>query len=378
MPQLPPFCPNKACRNHQHPQGEIWYKPFGWYVTKAMGKVKRYACLTCGKSFSEQTFRLSYYLHLHIDFRDIFYRISACEGVRAMARYFQVTDKVIANRVGRLARQAIGVMAGLRSDFVCQEPLAADGFESFIRSQYSPNNIHHLIGSASQYVHACDLAHIRRKGRMTAYQKQKRSQLERGERSLSGEIFASFDRLCHTIREIAGPNGPIVLHTDEKKEYRAVLTANRCLEGKVRHLTTSSRKARTFRNPLWAVNYYDRELRKDQAAHVRETTRWSQETNNCLERLYVYAGYHNFFKPFRIKQRDTRSHAEVAGFDKKKIERLLRSFFTRRFFFTRVDLNISEWLVWLRGYSTPFRACYQSLPAYVTGGERSFPMAVAA
>ena len=378
MPSPPAFCPNTVCQNHHHPHGKRWYKPFGWYDTKAHGKVKRYACRRCGKSFSEQTFRLSYYLHLNINFKDLFYRISACEGVRAMARYFQVTDKVIANRVGRLARQVMGVMAGLRVGFECREALAADGFESFIHSQYSPNNIHHLIGKTSQYVHACDLAHLRRKGRMTEYQKRKRERLEQGEKSLSGEIYTSFERICHTIREIAGNTERIDLHTDEKREYRAVLVAHRYIDGKVWHLTTSSRKARTFRNPLWAVNYYDRELRKDQAAHVRETTRWSQETNNCMERLYVYAGYHNFFKPFRIKQRDTRSHAEVAGFDKKRLMGLLGSFFTRRFFFSRLQLSISEWLVWLRGHWTPFRPGYQSLPAYVTGGERSYPLATAA
>ena len=378
MPSPPAFCPNTACQNHRHPHGKRWYKPFGWYDTQAHGKVKRYACLKCGKSFSEQTFRLSYYVHLNIDFKDLFYRISACAGIRAMARYYQVTDKVIANRVGRLARQAMGVMAGLREGFECREALASDGFESFIRSQYSPTNIHHLMGKTSQYVHACDLAHLRRKGRMTEYQKRKRQRLEQSEKSLSGEIYASFERICHTIREMAGNVERIDLHTDEKREYRAVLVAHKHMGGKIRHLTTSSRQARTFRNPLWAVNYFDRELRKDQAAHVRETTRWSQETNNCMERLYVYAGYHNFFKPFRIKRRDTRSHAEVAGFDKKRIKGFLETFFTGRFFFSQLRLNISEWLVWLRGYWTPFRTGYQRIPAYVTGGERASPLAAAA
>ena len=377
MAQCPPFCPNSACANHRTALVKNWYKPFGYYTTQAYGRVKRYACLRCGKSFSEQTFRLSYYLHKKISFRDIVYRISACSGIRAMARWYQVTDKVISNRIGRLARQVMGLMAEMRAYQDFREDLVADGFESFIHSQYSPNNIHHLIGKTSQYVYACDLAHIRRKGRMTDYQKHRRAHLERDEH-LSGEITASFARICQTIHDLTGKTTTIILHTDEKKEYQAVLEMNNALDGKVRHRMTSSRKARTYHNPLWPVNYYDRELRKDQASQVRETTRWARETNNCMERMYVYAGYHNFFKPFRIKQRDTRTHAQVAGFDVGQLKMRLKTFFTKRFFYSRIALNISEWLVWLRAYRTPFLQRFQTLPAYITGKERRMPLACAA
>jgi hypothetical protein len=289
-----------------------------------------------------------------------------------------VTDKVIANRIGRLARQSIGAMAELRCSQDCEEALVADGFESFIRSQYSPNNIHHLIGKTSQYVYACDLAHLRRKGRMTDAQKRKREQLEQGEPIVSGEVFASFERICQTIDDLAGKRGSIVLHTDKKKEYRSVLEVNRYLDGKVTHVRTSSRQARIYRNPLWAVNYYDRELRKDQASQVRETTRWSQEANNSMERMYAYAGYHNFFKPFRIRRRDVRTHAEMAGYDANRMRCLRKSFFTDRYFFSKVAFTVSEWLVWLRAYRTPFVSRYQVLPGYMTGKERLPSLARAA
>ena len=370
MPQPPPFCPNSTCSNHRTPPGAGWYRPFGAYHTRAYGKVKRYLCLACGKSFSDQTFSLSYYLHLKIDLKDLFFSLASCSGIRALARKHGVTDKAISNRIGRLSRQAIGTMAGLRPFQASGEDLVADGFESFILSQYSPNNIHHLMGASSQYVHACDLAHIRRKGRMTELQKRKRERLERGNPRVSGEIHASFDRICHAIRDLPSSRDTIVLHTDEKREYRAVLEANGYLEGRVKHRTTSSKQARTYHNPLWPVNYYDRELRKDQASMVRETTRWSQETNNCLERTYAYAGYHNFFKPFRIRQHDMRTHAEVAGFPAPKIASHQGRFFSDRFFYSKVSFNISEWLVWLRAYHTPFRSGFQALPAYVTGAER--------
>ena len=202
MPQIPPFCPRTTCRNHQAPTGKKWYYSIGRYHTKAHGPVQRFICRVCGKTFSEQTFRLSYYLHRKISFRAIFSNITACSGIRALARSFQVTDKVISNRVGRLARQAMGLMASLRSSQRFSEDVTADGFVSYIRSQYSPNNIHHLIGTDSQYVYACDLAYLRRKGRMTRYQKLKRRRLERTDR-VFGEISTSFQRICHTLHDLS-------------------------------------------------------------------------------------------------------------------------------------------------------------------------------
>jgi hypothetical protein len=68
----------------------------------------------------------------------------------------------------------------------------------------------------------------------------------------------------------------------------------------------------------------------------------------------------------------------VAGFDATHIRFFKESFFTDRFFFSKVLLNASEWLVWLRGYRTVFRPRYQYLPGYVTCQERLVPQARAA
>ena len=72
---------------------------------------------------------------------------------------------------------------------------------------------------------------------------------------------------------------------------------------------------RDRRNPLFPVNYIDRELRKDLAEHVRETVRFARNVNHCMERLWVYLLDHNVYKRFRINDRVgvERSHADEAG-----------------------------------------------------------------
>ena len=66
----PPFCPHPACPLHVKPgsddarrlRGKDWYTHAGVYHTKVRGEVQRFKCRVCGKGFSEQTFRLDYYV----------------------------------------------------------------------------------------------------------------------------------------------------------------------------------------------------------------------------------------------------------------------------------------------------------------------------
>ena len=95
-----------------------------------------------------------------------------------MGRILTASPTCITNRISRLARQAIAVHVELLSQLALSEDLVADGFESFAVSQYFPNNIQVLVGKESQYWLFSDFAHLRRKGRMTEYQKLRNQQLQ--------------------------------------------------------------------------------------------------------------------------------------------------------------------------------------------------------
>ena len=81
------------------------------------------------------------------------------------------------------------------------------------------------------------------------------------------------------------------------------------------HMTVNSKLPRTVFNPLFPSNYVDRELRKDQAAHRRETTCFGRNVANGLARMACYLGWHNYSKRYLIKARvhDRRTHAAAAG-----------------------------------------------------------------
>lgn len=369
MVTIPPFCPNAACRYH-YPQAlrgtrkSPWYHKDGYYHSTCHGTVQRFVCTCCGTRFSAQTFSLDYGVKKRLSNRRIFQQVNSGSGIRFAARNLKVSEKVIVNRIARLARQAIAMHALLRELFSLAEELAADGFESFTGSQYFPNNIHLAVGKGSQYLYGADYAHLRRKGRMTPAQKQRRMELEEQWKAPPGEIIRSFTRLVRQIGRYQreNPASPLWLYTDEKQEYWQVLAD----VAWIRQVTVPSTAPRTLRNHLFPVNYFDRELRKDQSNHTRETVEFSRDVNNAMDRVWMYSAYHNYVKPYRIgvKEGEETTHAEQAGIPPEVIAKLWKTFFTRRFFVSHLNLSESEWRSWYRCYATPMKYTAPRYPRY--------------
>jgi transposase-like protein len=373
---VPLFCPNKDCIHHHYtrPTAERWYYRTGFYHTQAFGAVQRFRCRCCGRGFSAQTFRLDYYVKKPRPYLFIFQRITSGSGIRSIGRDLEISHQAIINRLSRLGRQSIGLQAELAGELTLEEDLAADGFESFVSSQYEPNNIHLLVGSKSQFLYAFDYAHLRRKGRMTEWQKKIRASREAGYRRSLRSIPESFAQLMVTALALIrhSERQHTTLFTDKKLEYVRVLNGaleSRRLQkaGRFSHVRISSHLQRTIYNPLFPVNYMDRQLRKDNANHVRETVQYSMSVNNCLERVAIYQAQHNYRKPYRVDDIEERErlHGEVAGIARGRIEEAKKSFFELRYFVSRVKLEWSQALVWFRMVGNVDRPCGSYWPAYV-------------
>jgi hypothetical protein len=179
---------------------------------------------------------------------------------------------------------------------------------------------------------------------MTEHQRQKRVETEKLYRAPAGGIGRSFKAIALRAMEICNNSGrgQICLNTDEHKSYPYAIKAaqrewkrnNGNAKVEIRHVRVNSRKPRTRSNIIYASNYMDREFRKDLASHVRESVEFSRNYNDDMYRLSAYCFKHNFIKVYRIKNEryDKRSHAEVAGIKKEKIEDELKDIYrTRRF-----------------------------------------------
>lgn len=368
---VPPFCPRPGCEHHLEPAHPSWYEVDGHYETRAFGPVPRFRCKSCGRSFSTQTFRLDYYAKKVVDYRVLERLLASSMSGRALGRQLGISPDSVQNRIERLSRQALAVHSALRPLADPREAVAVDGFQSFDRSQFFPNNITISVATDSRFLLEATHASLRRSGTMTEAQKRRHATLERGVGYEPYALERSFTEILEQLgRDRAPTRGrPLVLATDLKKEYTRALDRHALgtLDPDlVRRVMVSSRAARTRANPLFPVNYWDRELRKDQAAHRRETTCHCRNASNGMARFWCYAGYHNYRKRYLIRAPadDRRRHADAAGISRGVRREFEGLWYKARAFFTRSALSTAGMKAWLKLFRTPGTDWIGRVPAF--------------
>lgn len=226
-------------------------------------------------------------------------RLVACSCYRQIAREIGVSPTTVLRQVERLGRQCLLFHDEHRPRAV-EEPIVIDGFESFEFSQYTPVHFHVAVGARSHFVYGFTDSELRRKGRMTRAQRNRRTQLEQ---SLGRPDPRSIEKEVRTLLQIVVPEGASVrLRSDRHPAYRRAL---RALEGRrLTHERTASTETRDTRNPLFAANLLDLLLRHSSANHKRETIAFSKRRQSAAERLFVWIVWRNYLKSFSERARD--------------------------------------------------------------------------
>jgi transposase-like protein len=373
----PPFCPNHRCRYHRKPDSSVsWYLRRGFYSTRSLTRIQRYQCRDCRSFFSSRTFSIDYFSKRSLDYHRLLTYLVSGMSIRAMARACSCSPNTIANKLSRLSRQVLAFTENISSSINLREDLVADGFESFVVSQYFPNNFTLLVGQDSQFVYSLTYAQLRRKGAMTEHQAHRALYYRMRYPLPRNQITRSFSRLASKAAELLTRStltDHLILYTDEKREYRKPVAdlrdAGLPVAGvkRIVHVRTRATEPRTKENPLYAVNYLDREIRKDQAEHHRETVCFARNVNASLERMELYLFHHNFIKPYRVNRRDCvyESHACAGGIDGAEIRKGMYQVFTRRVFLSTERLGYHAERVWRHAYPTPKKFLCDYLPAYV-------------
>ena len=370
---LYPFCPNPRCRLHLEHPGPRWFRTKGTYRTRAFGLVRRFRCRSCGKTFSSQTFSVDYFAKRRVDYFDLLDRHASSESLRALSRNLRLSCGTVQNRLDRLARQGIALHAHLRRFADPKESVCVDGLVSWDVSQFFPNEITISITSGSRFVLDVSHATRRRSGTRTTLQKERAAVLYPRVSFEQGAVGRTFRDILDGLAEDRAARGgfPLVLITDEKKEYQQAFVRHRLYLNqdethRIVHRRIHSSLPRTFANPLFASNYLDREIRKDQANHRRETVCFSRNVSNGMSRLLCYLVHHNYRKRYRIdgKVSERRSHGEEAGIPKPAIENALERMVRRRAFLTRIRMPESQRCIWVKSFPTPLKAVPDYVPGY--------------
>jgi transposase-like protein len=328
----PPFCPNPECAFHERTTDKWTYVRFGYYVRRARPhRVRRYRCEHCGHIFGEQSFRLSYWLKRPELTVPIFQRVNSCSGFRQIANELHCSPQTVALHAARLARHCMLFHELMRPKGPITEPLALDSFVSFEWSQYHPTAFHNLVGKTSHFYHGFTDSELRRSGRMTQQQKEKRARLERefgrpDPRSVEIEV-------ANLLAIVAPEPQALEIHTDEHTDYPRAF--RRLPHLTITHHTISSRAARTTKNPLFSINLLDNLIRHSSANHKRETIAFSKRRQSAAERLWIFLVERNYLRWFSVRKH-VATPAMRAGVCEKRLS--LRRVLWRRLFPSRIQL----------------------------------------
>ena len=271
------------------------YKKIGFYHRRLPPyRIQRYRCLCCGVSFSSQTFSTSYWLKRPDVLPRLLPLLVSCCALRQISRLLGTSVQTVMTQTARLARHCLLHHAQRLADYRPLGPVVIDGFESFELSQYYPFH-HHLAVEVdtSLLIYFTD-SELRRKGRMTDRQKQRRRELER--RFGRPDPRAVPKDVHHLLETVLRNAESATVRSDDHRAYPGALRRLRC---RVRHEVTSSRQRRDKRNPLFEVNLVDLMLRHCGANHKRETLAWSKRRQGSAERLAVFLVWWNEMKPRR-------------------------------------------------------------------------------
>ena len=328
----PPFCPNPECAFHRRGTGLWRWQRAGFFSRRAAPcRIQRFHCGNCGRYFSAQTFRTTYWLRRPELLLPTFHRLLGCSGFRQIAREFDASPQTVLAHAARLGRHCLLVHDRYRPRGTVTEPLVLDSFVSFEFSQYHPTGFHLIAGQESHFFHGFTDSELRRSGRMTRAQKRRRAAFEArfgrpDPRSTEKEVAA-------VLRIVAPQPQALELHTDEHAEYPRALRHLPHLQ--VSHHTISSRAARTRTNPLFPANVLDLLIRHSGANHKRETIAFSKRRQSADERLWVLLAWRNYLKSISERKRDATPAMRLGLLDRRLSPRELLA---QRLFITRSRL----------------------------------------
>jgi hypothetical protein len=396
---VPPHCPNQDCRFYE--PDPVWtYTLWGRYHAPSCRKpIPRYQCTECRRTFTARTFSATYWLHRYELFALISQAAVAGSGIRPIARTLGISHSTVARHLTRAGRNCLVFHRQLLKKTPRSEPVIFDGFETFEYSQFFPCHYNLAVGRESWMIYHFTDSPLRRKGAMTARQKERRSVLET--KLGRPDPKAVENGICELLREVlkAVPPGTdpsssrplFFLLSDEhpayvravrrlrKELHQASMDADERTRGEkgtaaapvvtsaptpaltptatpaptlpplLRHRRTPSTDPRTRANDLFPVNLADLLLRHSSADHRRETIAFDKRRQGGLERLAIFTVWRNTIKWQRENQ-----PGETAAMRAGLVTRRLRwgEIFARRRFPRAAELPGCWWEYYWRRVKT--------------------------
>ncbi|HYV86444.1 MAG TPA: hypothetical protein VFB49_11075 [Patescibacteria group bacterium] len=317
----------------------------------------RFLCLTCGRTFSRQTFSTSYYLKRPELLVPIAAGLQAGSALRQIARSLTCAPSTPGRQAARLGRHALllhgRALAHLRGRL--SEPIVLDHFETFEFSQDCPFGVATAVGARSWFVYGLDPAPHGRTGHLTP--EQTRRLASRPRREIRGGYHGSTRRTLASLLPLVPEGGCLRLIGDGHPAYAQAAAGQarvrlRSFPNPPRGPKGSPRSpaARARDRAMYPVDLLHALLRHSLAHHRRETIAFGRRLNALLERLFLAAVWRNF-----VKKRSERRPAPVSPAMQVGLSCELwtwRRVLSRRLFPSRESLSAIQKILYHRAWMT--------------------------
>ena len=358
----PPFCPWRHCLEHRRNSPGYRFRRHGSFSTLRRRRVPRFLCLTCRRTFSRQTFSVSYYRKRPELLRAVAAGLVAGSALRQIARSLECALSTVANISARLGRHTMLLHARALEHLRGQidEAVVFDHFETFEFTQDYPFGVGTAVGAHSWFVYGLDPAPHARTGRRSPY--QERRLRSRPRRATGGRYRGSMRRVLDVLLPLRRPGRRLHLRSDAHPDYPRAMNRHEerdaiCWE---RHPGVQRGPRGAPRSPqvvardraLFAVDLLHKILRHTLAHHRRETIAFSRRINAAMERLSLTAVWRNFVKK-RSERRGSTAPTPAMVLGLTDVRWSWKRVLSQRLFYDRTELP-SPWpLLYRREWTTP-------------------------
>ena len=313
----PPRCPNQECAcfkdpivRDRHGRKRRFYQRYGFYGTLCRGEAPRFRCLTCTRTFSYQTFRHDYYDKEPELNAQLFDRLTASGGLRECSFRMRLRRSNLEFKHRKIAKTLGYLHQNMTGQFPVDSHFVFDEMESFEDNRRTrPVTITFLVEAESFFIAHTDCAPIRPRGRMTPERRREigRDEVRFGKRQ--DRSIACIRKAFSFLASRVARHTHVFLDTDKKTVYRP-LARQELGPQRLVHRTTSSKAARTTRNPLFAVNLMEA-IARDYTGRLRRRT-WlcSKMLEYLRAQLQLLVAFRNYIRP---KTRARRHQGVTSG-----------------------------------------------------------------
>ena len=313
----PPFCPYRSCSAHLKPPTNH-YSRHGQYHPKCRSRsVPRFRCKSCNRTYSRQTFRLSFRDHKpHLNL-ELLQLLTSGVGLRQSSRVLKLSRRCLELKARTLGAHFEHLNRNLRGPLKDNACLQMDEIETYEEKRRErPVTFPIIIETKSRFIIWGESGTLSPRGRMNI---TRREAIEADSMAFGPRRDESKETVRSTLSKAASMVEVlknVTVQTDEKSTYPSLL--REAFGGdRLVHQTTSSQRERTIQNPLFPINQTEA-IARDLLGRLRRESWLVSKKRGFLDQAFqMLMAWKNYVRPRFNRDKDT--PAMIAGLVRRKL-----------------------------------------------------------